>query len=141
MILVPPAVCALEEVYAVTGTGPNVLVTDRFVPALAASRLADVLVGHGGQGTVQTTMAAGTPLIGVGTVLEQQVNLEHVMDAGAGLRIQQHRWCAPVIRRAVRTVLADPAYRRNAQAMATAIGDMDGAGTAAQRIWEFLCAG
>lgn len=138
VILVPPAVCPLDEVRAVTGTGPNVLVTDRFVPALAASRLADIVVGHGGQGTVQTTMAAGTPMLGVGTVLEQQANLEHVMRAGAGIRIQQHRWRAAVIRHAVRTVLADPSYHRQAQHLAAMIRDLDGAGTAAERMWHYL---
>ncbi|MDQ1306247.1 MAG: hypothetical protein QG671_2079 [Actinomycetota bacterium] len=138
VILVPPAVCGTDEVHAAAGGGPHVLVTDRFVPALAVTRLADVVVGHGGQGTVQTTMAAGTPMIGIGTVLEQQVNLEHVRQAGAGLRVQQHRWRAPVVRRAIRTVLADPAYRRHAQELAASIRTQDGPGTAAERMWEYL---
>jgi hypothetical protein len=113
-------------------------VTDRFVPALAASRLADVVVSHGGQGTVQTALAAGAPLVGVGPQMEQQINLDHVMDAGAGIRIQRQRWRAPAIRHAVRTVLADPRYRRHAEALAGTIGTMDGAATAAERMWDFV---
>ncbi|MFC7483313.1 glycosyltransferase [Luedemannella flava] len=114
------------------------LVTDRFIPALAASRLADVVVSHGGQGTVQTALATGTPIVGVGLQLEQQINLDHVMDAGAGIRIQRHRWRAPVIRHAVRSVVGNRSYRRHAEELAQAMRTMDGAATAADRMWEFL---
>lgn len=138
VILAPPAVCPLDEARAAAGDSPNVLVTDRFVPALAASRLADVVVAHGGQGTVQTTLAAGAPLVGVGLQMEQQINLDHVMAVGAAIRIQRQRWRAPVIRRAVRAVLADPAYRRHAEELAVTMRTMNGAAVAAERMWDFL---
>jgi hypothetical protein len=85
VVLAPPAVCPLEQARAAAGESARVLVTDRFVPALAVNRLADVVVSHGGQGTVQTALAAGTPLVGVGLQMEQQINLDHVMDAGVGI--------------------------------------------------------
>lgn len=138
VVLAPSAVCPLDKARAVAGDSPRVLVTDRFIPAPAANRLADVVVSHGGQGTVQTALAAGTPLVGFALQMEQQINLDHVMDAGAGIRIQRRRWRAPVIRRAVRTVLADPGYRRHAEALAGTMRTMDGAGTAAQRMLDFL---
>lgn len=96
------------------------------------------MVAHGGQGTVQTTLAAGTPLVGIGLQLEQQINLDHAMDAGAAIRIQRQRWRAPVIRRAVRAVLAEPAYRRHAEDLAVTMRSMNGAATAAERMWDFL---
>lgn len=139
-ILAPAAVCPLDRARAAAGDGPGVLVTDRFVPAPAANRLVDVVVSHGGQGTVQTALAAGTPLVGVGLQMEQQTNLDHVMDAGAGIRIQRQRWHAPIIRRAVQTVLADPGYRLRAEALAETIRAVDGAATAADRMWDFLIA-
>ena len=138
LVLASPAVCPLERARAAVGSNLRVLVTDRFVPAFQAHRLADVSVSHGGQGTVQTIMAAGTPLVGVGMQMEQQINLDHVMDAGAGIRIQRQHWRTPVIRRAVQTVLADPSYKRNAEALAATIATMDGAATAADRMWRFL---
>jgi len=138
VVLAPPAVCPLEDARAAAAESPRVLVTDRFIPALAANRLAAAVVSHGGQGTVQTALAAGTPLIGVGLQMEQQINLDHVMDAGAGIRIQRQRWRTPIIRRAVRTVLADPEYRRHAEALAGTIRTLDGAGTAAKHMWDFL---
>jgi hypothetical protein len=138
VVRAPAAVCPLDQARAAAGGHPGVLVTDRFIPAPAANRLASVVVSHGGQGTVQTALAAGTPVVGVGLQMEQQINLDHVMDAGAGIRIQQQRWRAPVIRRAVQTVLTDPGYRRSAQTLAASIGAMDGAATAADRMWDLL---
>ena len=70
--------------------------------------------------------------------MEQQINLDHVMDAGAGIRIQRQRWRARVIRRAVRTILADPGHRDRARALADTMRTMDGAATAANRTWDFL---
>lgn len=135
LILAPPAVGSVADVAAATATNPRVVVTDRFIPAYAAARLADVVVSHGGQGTVQTALAAGTPLVGVGLQMEQQINLDHVRESGAGIRIQRQRWHAPTIRRAVRTVLARPAYRHRAEALAAEIAATDGAATAADLIW------
>ena len=140
VILVPPAICPPELVHEAAGGSSHVLATDEFLPALALSQLVDVVVSHGGQGTVQTTMAAGTPLVGVGNVVEQQLNLQHVMDAGAGIRIQQFQWKPAVIRHAVQTVLADPSYKHHASMLADEIATIDGASNAAQRIWEFLTA-
>lgn len=92
------------------GDDPRILVTDRFVLGPAAHALADVVVAHGGQGSVLTAIAAGVPIVGVGLQMQQQINLDPVMDAGAGMRSQLHRWRAPVIRRAVRiSLLTRPA--------------------------------
>jgi UDP:flavonoid glycosyltransferase YjiC (YdhE family) len=140
VVLASPAVCSLAEARAAAGDSPRVLVTDRFVPGPAVNRVADVVVSHGGQGTVQTALAAGTPLVGVGLQTEQQINLDHVMDAGAGIRIQLHNWRAATIRNAVRSVLADPGYRRSAKTLAETMRTMDGAATAADRMWDFLLA-
>lgn len=139
VVLAPPSVCRLDEARDVVGGAPGVLVTDRFIThPVAADALADVVVSHGGQGTVQSALAAGTPIVGVGLQLEQQINLDHVMDLGAGIRIQRGRWRAPVIREAVRTVLGTPTYRIRAERLAETIRAMDGPGAAAARMWEFL---
>ncbi|RDL38948.1 UDP-glucuronosyl [Venustampulla echinocandica] len=138
VILASPAICRLEEARAIAGDDPRVLVTDRFIPAPTANALADVVVSHGGQGTVQTAMAAGTPIVGVGVMMEQQINLDHVMDAGAGIRIQRHAWRSSIIRQAVRSVLADPSYKIRAEAFSESMRGIDGSRIAAERMWEFL---
>ncbi|CAI6338318.1 unnamed protein product [Periconia digitata] len=137
VILAPRCICTLEEALEVAGEDERLLVTDRFIPAPAAKALADVVVIHGGQGTVQTAVAAGKPIVGVGHQLEQQTNLDNVMDAGAGIRIQYQCWRARNIRNAVRQVLNDPSYTRRATMLANEVNQMDGALTAGEAMWEF----
>ncbi|KUJ07189.1 glycosyl transferase-like protein [Mollisia scopiformis] len=138
VVLAAPAICSIEEARAVANDDPRLLVTDRFIPAPEATPLADVVIMHGGQGTVQTAIAAGTPVVGVALQVEQQTNLDNVMNAGAGIRIQRRSWHPQAIRAAVKTVLADPTYKVRAMELAETIRKTDGARTAAECMWRFL---
>ncbi|KAH8892909.1 putative glycosyltransferase [Thozetella sp. PMI_491] len=138
VVLASPSICSLSRAQEVAAGDSGLLVTDRFIPAPAASALADVLVIHGGQGTVQTAMAAGKPIVAVALQIEQQTNLDNVMNAGAGIRIQRQHWKADRIRSAVRTVLNDSSYTTRAQELSEAIESMDGATTAAEVMWDFI---
>ncbi|KAF2189831.1 glycosyltransferase family 1 protein [Zopfia rhizophila CBS 207.26] len=138
VILASHSICSLDEARAVAGDDFRLLVTDRFIPAPAAHALADVVVSHGGQGTVQTAMNAGTPIVGVALQIEQQTNLDNVMNAGAGIRVQRFNWKGPAIYKAIRKVLADPNYTARATALAEKVWAMDGAQIAADTMWNFI---
>jgi len=138
VVLAAPAICSLDEARAVANGDPRLLLIDRFIPAPVAAALADVVIIHGGQGTVQTAMATGTPMVGVALQVEQQTNLDNMMDAGAGIRIQRRSWNSYSIREAVKTVLADPNYKSCAVELAETIRAIDGARTAADYMWKFL---
>ena len=138
VILASPAICSLEEAKASAGAGSNSYITDAFVPALSVNEMADVVVSHGGQGTVQTALACGTPIVGVAIQLEQQVNLDNVAAKGAGIRIPAHRWKASNIQRAVRTVLKDGKYRDNARRLQQSVRGADGKKSSAEAIWQFV---
>ncbi|ORY01728.1 glycosyl transferas-like protein [Clohesyomyces aquaticus] len=138
VVLASPSICAPEKARSVAGNDPRLLVTDRFIPALTATAIADVAVIHGGQGTVQTAMAAGTPIVGVALQIEQQTNLDNAMNAGVGIRIQRQNWHPKTIREAVLKVQKDPNYTANAKILAEKINSMDGAQIAADAMWEFL---
>lgn len=114
----------------------GIVITDAFVPAPAVNALAHLVVSHGGQGTVQTALAAGAPIVGVAMQVEQQINRDHVAGRGAGIRIPARRWRAPVIRKAIRTVLGTPSYRRHARDLAATIRSGDGRKAAAERMWD-----
>jgi UDP:flavonoid glycosyltransferase YjiC (YdhE family) len=138
VVLASHAICSLEEARTVANSDPRLIVTDRFIPAPAATALADVVVMHGGQGTVQTAIAAGTPLVGVALQVEQQTNLDNVMDFGAGIRIQRRSWRSRNIRAAVLRVLGDRRYKTRAVKLAEMIREIDGADIAADYMWKFL---
>jgi UDP:flavonoid glycosyltransferase YjiC (YdhE family) len=137
VILASPAICTLEEAKANSGAGSSSYITDAFVPALSVNELADVVVSHGGQGTVQTALTCGTPIVGVAMQLEQQVNLDNVGANGAGIRIPTHRWTASNIQAAVCNVLEDRRYLENARQLQRSVRSADGKRSSAEAIWRF----
>lgn len=138
VVLASKSICTIDKVREIACGDPRLLVTDRFIPAPAANALADVVISHGGQGTVQCALAAGKPIVGVALQVEQQTNLDNAMNAGAAIRIQKQGWKAQKIHDAVLTVLRDPDYAANAKKLAEVLNSMDGAKTAAEVMWEFI---
>lgn len=100
IVLSPSSVCPIEEVRSRL-RNPHVFVTDRFVPAQELCEKADLVICHGGQGTLQTAIMSGTPLIGVATQPEQKVNLEHLESYGAAIRIPMRLWKGRYLARVV----------------------------------------
>jgi UDP:flavonoid glycosyltransferase YjiC (YdhE family) len=140
VVLASKSICSIDKAIEVADGDPRLLVTDRFIPAPAANALADLIITHGGQGTVQCALAAGKPLVGVALQVEQQTNLDNAMNAGAGIRIQKQHWKAKYIRSTVLRVLKDPTYAEKARGLAETLNAMDGAATAAEVMWKFILA-
>lgn len=138
VVLASKSICDINKANEVAGGDPRLLVTDRFIPAPAANALADIIITHGGQGTVQCALAAGKPLVGVALQVEQQTNLDNAMNAGAGIRVQKQFWKAKNIRSTVLTVLKDPSYAAKSRMLAETLNAMDGAKTAAEVMWKFI---
>ncbi|KAL6706130.1 hypothetical protein ACN47E_006046 [Coniothyrium glycines] len=138
VVLASKSICDIDKANQVAGGDPRLLVTDRFIPAPAANALADLIVTHGGQGTVQCALAAGKPLVGVALQVEQQTNLDNAMNAGAGIRVQKQFWKAKNIRNTILHVLEDPSYAAKARTLAETLNAMDGATTAAEVMWKFI---
>jgi UDP:flavonoid glycosyltransferase YjiC (YdhE family) len=80
----------------------------------------DAVVGTGGLGTVQATLAAGLPTVLRPVLADQPWNAQRVADAEAGIVIEDPTEEGP----AVRAVLTQPQYRMAAQAAAAAIRSM-----------------
>ena len=138
VILCPAAVCPIDEAKALVQGYANLYVTDSFVPALKVNGMADLVLSHGGQGTVQTAVACGTPIVGFAVQPEQQVNLDHIAAFGAAVRLPSSHWKAEQIRRTVRKVAADPSYRENMNRLKSILFTMDGKQEAAQSLWNFI---
>lgn len=138
VILSPRAVCPVEEIRAILEGRPNLYATDRFVPAALVCALSDITVSHGGQGTMQTALACGTPIVGFAMQLEQQINLDHAVLQGAAVRIPKFRWNRANVREAVERVAASGACRENAARLGRAMALEDGRKVAAEAIWAFI---
>jgi UDP:flavonoid glycosyltransferase YjiC (YdhE family) len=138
VVLASKSICSIEKANAIAAGDPRLLVTDRFIAAPAANALADIIITHGGQGTVQCALAAGKPIVGVALQVEQQTNLDNAMNAGAGIRVQKQCWKAKNIRSTVLMVLKDAQYAAKARLLAETLNAMDGAKTAAEVMWKFI---
>lgn len=138
VVLAPPAVCPIDEAIACAGNSSNVYITDAFVPAPLVNSLADIVISHGGQGTIQTAIASGTPIVGFAMQPEQQINLDNVVMRSAGIRIPIHKWNLYNIQSAVNRIIAESSYGENIKILKNILESTDGKKNSALAIWEYL---
>ncbi|MCD2443096.1 glycosyltransferase [Agromyces sp. SYSU K20354] len=81
---------------------------------------ADLVVTHGGHGTVIKALAAGVPLVVLHHGRDQADNAVRVTARGAGIAVRRTA-SASRIAMAITDVLGDPSYRKSAQRMGEAI--------------------
>lgn len=138
VILAPSAVCPLDEARRAAGENPNIYVTDQFVPAPKINSMADIVVSHGGQGTVQTAIASGTPIVGFAMQPEQQINLDNVALQKAAIRIPVNRWKANSIHFAIEKIVSSTEYKTNMASIRKELVNSDGKMESAKAIWDFI---
>lgn len=98
----------------------------------------DVAVTMGGQGTIQTALACGTPLVGIPLHLEQELNVGMAARRAAGVAVAPRHADTPRLTEAVRDVLADPRFAAGAAKVRDEYARVDGAANAAHAILEWL---
>jgi UDP:flavonoid glycosyltransferase YjiC (YdhE family) len=97
----------------------NALVAD-FLPGEAAAARAALVICNGGSPTTHQALAAGRPVLGIASNMDQHLNMEAVQRAGAGELLRAGRADAFGIRSAVERILADPSYTAAAGRLARA---------------------
>lgn len=138
VVVVPPHVCGLAEAGLRSAGSPQVLLTDAFVPAHLVNAMADYAVIHGGQGTVQTAVSSGTPVVGVGMQLEQCANLDQLVRRGAGIRIPRRSWSPEGVARALGRLITSPAFRARAGELQAEVGAIDGRRVTGELVWDLV---
>jgi len=138
VLLCPPSVADAELVGSSHRLGDNIALISSFVPAKRIMERCDIVVSHGGQGTVQTAIAAGLPLVGVPMQAEQDMNLERVSGFGAGVKIPRRRWKAHAIAEAVRAMANDSRYSGRAKDLRRIHERYGGADACAASILRFM---
>ena len=109
----------------------------RFLPAHLVNEMADIAVTHGGQGTIQTAVWAGTPVVGIGFQAEQQANIDGIAKAGMATRIPIYEVSEKRIHKAVLKVSSD-SYRKNAKRMQAEVRATDGVKRSVDTMNRFL---
>ncbi|CAA9422894.1 MAG: Zeaxanthin glucosyltransferase [uncultured Ramlibacter sp.] len=115
-------------------------VTD-FAPQQAALEQADAVVTHAGLNTVMDALAAGTPILALPIAFDQPGVAARVVHAGAGVRLLPALASPAALRRGLRTLLDDAAYRRRAQGLGQDVRAAGGVARAADLIETALRTG
>ncbi len=135
IILSPEAICPLDEARNLLNN-KNVYITDKFVPAKEINKKVDLVICHGGQGTLQTAITSGTPLVGIATQPEQKLNLEHLETFGMAIRLPKWKWKSKNIRNAVNKILENENYRKKALELKRISEQLNTKEIIANEIWK-----
>lgn len=149
----PPSLVR-EVVAAVRATGCRVLVAgtvheladlenssvmvEPLLPSHLVMPRAALAVITGGQGSVQTAMASGTPMVGIALQPEQDLNIHCAQRQGMALRLSSVAARGTALTHAARTLLDRPRYREQAHRVRALFAGVDGAANAAGAICRYL---
>ncbi|MFA7717694.1 MAG: nucleotide disphospho-sugar-binding domain-containing protein [Candidatus Absconditabacterales bacterium] len=129
---------SIEKARKLLGNRLGVYITDKFIPALKINAMANITVSHGGQGTIQTAIHSGTPIVGVAAQQEQFINLSNIESRGAGIRIPRNKRTSNNIQKAVDTIIRDKRFEESTEKLKTRLHKMDGTKNSAELIWDFI---
>lgn len=96
------------------------------VPQVALLERVDLVVTHGGNNTVQETLAAGKPMLVVPFGGDQLANARRVERLGAGVAVLPARLDVDSVRTAFGRLRSDATFRERARACAAALAGVDG---------------
>ena len=115
------------------GTLPEQVEIYPSVDQMALLEQADAFVTHCGMNSVSEALYFGVPLVLLPKTKEQEGVAARVLELGAGIRADEAQ-----LRSALETVLSDPSYRQQAQAIAADFHACPGAKGAADKIEAVL---
>ena len=113
---------------------PNLLVAGH-LPSHKVMPMMDMAIIHGGQGSVQTAINAGIPIIGIPLHVEQGLNIAIIERHGAGLLHPKRRIDPLDIRDKILTILNDESYGESMKQLSVYQKEVDGVSRAA----DILC--
>jgi UDP:flavonoid glycosyltransferase YjiC (YdhE family) len=112
---------------------PNVHVA-RWVPQADVMPHADVLVCHGGSGTVRSALCSGVPTVVIPLFADQPYNGRRVEELGAGIALEGVKGLGDAVRR----LLGDRSYRDAAQRIADAAAALPSVDLAPEIVYELV---
>lgn len=85
-----------------------------YLPGLEAARRADLVICNGGSATTYQAFAAGVPVLGIPTNLDQYLMMNYVQQYGAGEYVRAGEASVSILTQIVTQILDNPNYRLRA---------------------------
>jgi UDP:flavonoid glycosyltransferase YjiC (YdhE family) len=108
------------------GPQPENIHIERYIPQSLLLGHCDVVLSHGGSGTIMAALAAGLPLVNIPLAIDQAENAARCVEIGVGLSIAPEERTPAQIRAAVREVLTERSYRAAAERVRDEIAALPG---------------
>jgi UDP:flavonoid glycosyltransferase YjiC (YdhE family) len=119
------------------GPVPRSVHVERWVPQAEVMPHAAAMVGHGGSGSTLMAMAAGVPLAIVPLFADQPYNARRIAQIGAGIALEGGVEAVAEVPRAIRTLLEEPRYLRQARRVAAEVAALPPVDDAVRRLEDY----
>jgi UDP:flavonoid glycosyltransferase YjiC (YdhE family) len=110
---------------------PDNIFVERYAPGDALLAVSDVVISHGGNGTIYQALEAGVPIIGFPGIFDQEINMQRVEALGAGLSLWRARYGKSTLLSAVERVLGDAQFQERCRFLGKRCREMAGGRRAA----------
>jgi UDP:flavonoid glycosyltransferase YjiC (YdhE family) len=114
---------------------PDIMIK-KHLPSHLVMPLVDCVIIHGGQGSTQTAIVSGTPVIGFPFHGEQSINLKVIERAKAGFCLPLKYMKKKSLRHYIEKILSDDSYRKNMRRLKSFQDRHDGPGNVARILME-----
>jgi UDP:flavonoid glycosyltransferase YjiC (YdhE family) len=116
---------------------PNVEIVE-LAPGFELAKRARLVVSNGGSSTGYQALAAGAPVLGIPSNMDQLFAMMHLVRAGVAESVRADQASAGAIARTAQAMLAGAHYRERAQAMAGAYARFEPAKALARSLHDVL---
>ena len=120
-----------------TNVPDNFFVVD-YAPGSKIMEKSDIVVCHGGNGTIYQAMSKGVPIIGIPTMHDQEFNLDRVVDLGIGIHLSELKFKRAYLATAVEKIESEKSFKENALHYKNILAGYDGPRKGAELISSFL---
>jgi len=118
-------------------TPRNFFITD-YAPGSKIMEKSDVVICHGGNGTIYQAMSQAVPIIGIPTHWDQEFNMQRVVDLGIGIQLSELKFELSHLADAVRKILTERSYKEKIQKFKKILASYKGPQKGAELINRYL---
>ena len=118
-------------------TGGRAFLAD-YLPGAEAAARASVVICNGGSPTSHQALAAGVPVLGIPSNLDQHLNMQGILKYGAGQALRADSLCPRSVRESVQALLKSRSSTLQAQTLSNVFSQYDAPGRFRQILRQVL---
>ena len=117
---------------------PDNFIVKTYIPGKKVMEISDVVICHGGNGTIYQALSKGVPIIGIPSMHDQSFNMDRVEALGLGIKLSLRDLNINNLKQAINDIITEKRYRMNAKKFQDIIEQTDGAQRGVEEIERFI---